>query len=125
MWFGELCSCYSKPVLRSSAWVLPNYVLQTLFLSSANFCLTLCLNLYRTIGSGLYVRRLIHPPAFIASKTVPQSLFCKSPKMMSLFFFITLFVASVKMTGAQVQCEVPGECLGQLLGFTQENDTTR
>ena len=73
----------------------------------------------------MYIKRPIHPHAFITCKTVPLSLFCKTPKMMSLFFFITLFVASVKMTGAQVQCEVPGECLGQLLGFTQENDTTR
>ena len=72
MWFGELCSCCSKPVLPAGpAWVLPNYVLQTLFLSSEHFCLTLCLNLYRKIGSGLYIRRLIHHPAFIASKTVP------------------------------------------------------
>ena len=45
--------------------------------------------------------------------------------MMSLFFLVALFVASVKVTGAQVQCEAQGECLGPLLGFTQENDTTR
>ena len=71
MWFVELFSCCSKPVLPGSAWVLLNHVLQTLFLSSANFCLALYLNLYHAIGCGLYIKSPIHPPAFIACKTVP------------------------------------------------------
>ena len=81
---------------RAEKRVLLKYVLQIIFLSSANFCLTLWLNLYRMIGLGLYIRRSIHLPAFIACKTV------YSPKMKSLLVLVlvTISVATVKWTEA-------------------------
>ena len=102
MWFWELCSCCCKPVLLGPALFLLNYVLQTLFLSSANFSLILCLNLYRKIGCGLYIRRPIHLPTLIACETVYTS------KMKSLLILVTISVATAKLTGVKVDCELPG-----------------
>ena len=141
MWFVELFSCCSKPVLPGSAWVLLNHVLQTLFLSSAIFCLTLYLNLYRAIGCGLYIKSPIHPPAFIAWMTVPLFLFCKVG--WTTFVDDILQVAKTHLTSmivvemnvllvlsftvgciSALQCDVPGECVGNLIGFTSQNSST-
>ena len=132
MWFVELFSCCSKPVLPGSAWVLLNHVLQTLFLSSAIFCLTLYLNLYRAIGCGLYIKSLIQPPTFIACKTVPH---CKVGRtsfvethltsmmvveMKNILLVLSFTVGCI----SALQCDAPGQCVGQLIGFTSQNSST-
>ena len=132
MWFVELFSCCSKPVLPGSAWVLLNHVLQTLFLSSAIFCLTLYLNLYRAIGCGLYIKSLIQPPAFIACKTVPlckvgRTSFVETHltsmmvvEMKNILLVLSFTVGCI----SALQCDAPGQCVGQLIGFTSQNSST-
>ena len=39
--------------------------------------------------------------------------------------YVTILAASFEVTEAQSECEVPGECVGQLVGFVEEDDPTR
>ena len=38
---------------------------------------------------------------------------------------LTLMLASANFVVAQLECEVPGECVGQLVGFVEEDDPVR
>lgn len=38
---------------------------------------------------------------------------------------VTILEAWFMLTEAQLECEVPGECIGQFVGFVEENDITR
>ena len=49
-------------------------------------------------------------------------------KMRSILLLVvtmTIMAASVNLAEAQLECEVPGECVGQLVGFVDEDDPTR
>ena len=45
--------------------------------------------------------------------------------MRGILTFVTIMVATVSLAEAQSECEVPGECVGQIVGFVQEDDVTR
>ena len=38
---------------------------------------------------------------------------------------LTLMMAPAILAEAQLECEVPGECVGQLVGFVEEDDPVR
>ena len=38
---------------------------------------------------------------------------------------LTLMIASANLAGAQLECEVTGECVGQLVGFVEIDDPVR
>ena len=90
----------------------------------------------------MYIRRPDHPPAFITCKTVPLSLFCKVGR--TSFVDDILQVAETHLTSMMIvemknvllvlsftvgctsalQCNVQGECVGNLIGFTSQNSST-
>ena len=41
------------------------------------------------------------------------------------FLTLTLLLVSINLAEAQLECEVPGECVGQLVGFVEEDDPVR
>ena len=45
--------------------------------------------------------------------------------MRGILTFVTIMVATVSLAEALSECEVPGECVGQIVGFVQEDDVTR
>ena len=45
--------------------------------------------------------------------------------ILSFVLTLTIMAASVNLAEAQLECEVPGECVGQLVGFVDEADPTR
>ena len=42
--------------------------------------------------------------------------------MQGILSFVTIMVATVSLAE---ECEMPGECVGQIVGFVQEDDVTR
>ena len=47
--------------------------------------------------------------------------------MKGFISFITLLfvIVSANLLEAQIECEVPGECVGQLVGFVEDDDPVR
>ena len=45
--------------------------------------------------------------------------------MKGVLCLATLMMASANLAGAQLECEVPGECVGQLVGFVEDDDPVR
>ena len=38
---------------------------------------------------------------------------------------LTILIPSSNLVEAQLECEVPGECVGQLVGFVEDDDPVR
>ena len=45
--------------------------------------------------------------------------------MKGVLCLVALMMASATLAGAQLECEVPGECVGQLVGFAEIDDPVR
>ena len=43
----------------------------------------------------------------------------------NILMALTFMMAYAKLIEAQLECEVPGECVGQLVGFVDEDDPVR
>ena len=82
----------------------------------------------------MYIKRPIHPHAFITCKTVPllqgradilQVAETHLTSMMVVEMKNVLLVLSFTVGCiSALQCDVPGECVGNLIGFTSQNSST-
>ena len=58
-------------------------------------------------------------------RVVVGKLTLANMKGVNILVALTFMMAYAELVEAQLECEVPGECVGQLVGFVDEDDPVR